>query len=376
MHRDHLGTILAISNSLGDVVEKRLFDAWGDIAKVQNGAGVALTRLTFIDRGYTGHEHLQSFKLINMNGRLYDPRLHRFLQPDNNLQEPYNTQNYNRYGYVLNNPLAYTDPTGEFWWSIVTAVVETVVNVFTHGVNVHNYDYQKTNMAWNIDKGLLQGNFGQILNRFTWGLGQTFVGNLISHGYNWAGNVEGVTYLDGATAIETNRDGDGAFSMGGYINGPKGFKADWKDHLFVHEYGHYIQGQWLGPLYIPVVATTSILSAAGLGGNEHESRWFEVQASRMGGKHFDDKYGSGAAGYVQGSANYFDYTSYKKGGITPYDNPRYLLYPAKYTNGALVPVNQQKGHQTSGARFSIWDIIVPVSPFVSALSLGISKIKK
>ena len=39
------------------------------------------------------------------------------MQPDNNLQEPYNTQNYNRYGYVLNNPLKYTDPTGEFTWS-------------------------------------------------------------------------------------------------------------------------------------------------------------------------------------------------------------------------------------------------------------------
>ena len=52
-----------------------------------------------------------------MNGRIYDPRLHRFLQPDNNLQEPYNTQNYNRYGYVLYNPLKYTDPSGEFTWS-------------------------------------------------------------------------------------------------------------------------------------------------------------------------------------------------------------------------------------------------------------------
>ena len=113
LHRDHLGTILAITNSSGDVVEKRLFDAWGDIIKVQNGAGANLVTLTFINRGYTGHEHLQQFRLINMNGRLYDPRLHRFLQPDNNLQEPYNTQNYNRYGYVLNNPLKYTDPTGE-----------------------------------------------------------------------------------------------------------------------------------------------------------------------------------------------------------------------------------------------------------------------
>ena len=48
-----------------------------------------------------------------MNGRLYDPKLHRFLQPDNFVQDPSNTQNYNRYGYVLNNPLKYTDPSGE-----------------------------------------------------------------------------------------------------------------------------------------------------------------------------------------------------------------------------------------------------------------------
>ena len=64
-----------------------------------------------------------------MNGRLYDPRLHRFLQPDNNLQEPYNTQNYNRYGYVLNNPLRYTDPTGESFWEIVAYVISTYILV-------------------------------------------------------------------------------------------------------------------------------------------------------------------------------------------------------------------------------------------------------
>ena len=65
-----------------------------------------------MDRGYTGHEHLQSVGLIHMNGRLYDPKLHRFLQTDNYVQDPSNTQNYNRYGYVLNNPLKYTDPSG------------------------------------------------------------------------------------------------------------------------------------------------------------------------------------------------------------------------------------------------------------------------
>jgi hypothetical protein len=48
-----------------------------------------------------------------MNGRLYDPMLHRFLMPDNFVQDPYSSLSYNRYSYVLNNPLMYTDPSGE-----------------------------------------------------------------------------------------------------------------------------------------------------------------------------------------------------------------------------------------------------------------------
>lgn len=110
--RDYQGTISAVTNAGGTIVEKRLFDAWGTIVKVQDGAGNTLNGLTILDRGYTGHEHLQSVGLINMNARLYDPMLHRFLQSDNYIQDITSTQNYNQYGYAYNNPLLYTDPTG------------------------------------------------------------------------------------------------------------------------------------------------------------------------------------------------------------------------------------------------------------------------
>jgi RHS repeat-associated protein len=66
-------------------------------------------------RGFTGHEHLPEFNLINMNGRVYDPILGRFLSPDNYIQLPDYTQSLNRYSYALNNPLIFTDPTGEKW---------------------------------------------------------------------------------------------------------------------------------------------------------------------------------------------------------------------------------------------------------------------
>ena len=61
-----------------------------------------------LGRGYTGHEHLDWFGLINMNARLYDPSLGRFLSPDPHVQAPDFSQNFNRYSYCLNNPLKYT----------------------------------------------------------------------------------------------------------------------------------------------------------------------------------------------------------------------------------------------------------------------------
>ena len=60
---------------------------------------------------------LPEFGLINMNGRVYDPTLGRFLSPDNYVQMPDNTQSFNRYSYCINNPLKYTDPDGQ-WFGI------------------------------------------------------------------------------------------------------------------------------------------------------------------------------------------------------------------------------------------------------------------
>ena len=115
LHRDYQGSIMAITNASASVIEKRLYNAWGEIVKIQDGAGNNLAKLTFFDRGYTGHQHLESVGLIHMNARLYDPKLHRFLQPDNFVQDPYNTQNYNRYAYCINNPLKYTDISGNIF---------------------------------------------------------------------------------------------------------------------------------------------------------------------------------------------------------------------------------------------------------------------
>jgi RHS repeat-associated protein len=67
------------------------------------------------DRGFTGHEHLNEIGLIHMNGRVYDPLIGRFMSADPFIQDPSNSQSYNRYAYVMNNPLSLTDPSGYRW---------------------------------------------------------------------------------------------------------------------------------------------------------------------------------------------------------------------------------------------------------------------
>ena len=66
-----------------------------------------------LHRGCMGHKMLNEFNLINMNGRVYDSVLGRFLSPDKYVQEGDNSQNYNSYSYCLNNPLKYADPSGD-----------------------------------------------------------------------------------------------------------------------------------------------------------------------------------------------------------------------------------------------------------------------
>jgi len=54
---------------------------------------------------------------------MYSPALGRFIQPDTIVPDMYNPQSLNRYSYVLNNPIRYTDPTGHFTESAINQYV-------------------------------------------------------------------------------------------------------------------------------------------------------------------------------------------------------------------------------------------------------------
>jgi RHS repeat-associated protein len=117
--RDNLGSITHLVNTSGVVVQELSYDVWGRLRNPANQVpyGPGSEPTLYLGRGYTGHEHLSQFGKINMNARLYDPSVGRFIYPDPVVQSPDNSQNYNRYAYCLNNnPLKYTDPSGEEWW--------------------------------------------------------------------------------------------------------------------------------------------------------------------------------------------------------------------------------------------------------------------
>lgn len=140
--RDHLDSVDTVTNDHGEIVEYLRFNAFGQrrTSEWANFEGyMSSSKPGFIHtkRGFTGHEHLGDLHLIHMNGRIYDPTVGRFLSPDPHVQDPYNTQSYNRYSYTLNNPLKHKDPSGYFFkaigrffkkfWRPIVAVAATVV---------------------------------------------------------------------------------------------------------------------------------------------------------------------------------------------------------------------------------------------------------
>ena len=123
LHYDHLGSVIAESGgdpadpaTYGKILRQFSYDAWGQARDPADwdGPPADAPQRAATDRGYTGHQMLDALGLIHMNGRIYDPHLGRFLSPDPLIQSPGNLQSYNRYSYVLNNPLSYTDPSGFF----------------------------------------------------------------------------------------------------------------------------------------------------------------------------------------------------------------------------------------------------------------------
>jgi RHS repeat-associated protein len=109
--RDHLGSVAAVTDDTGTVVERDAYDAWGRRRNVNGSDDPACSLTSQTTRGYTGQEMMDAVCQVNANARVYDATLARFTSVDP-LLNVYDGQNFNGYGYVRNNPLSMTDPTG------------------------------------------------------------------------------------------------------------------------------------------------------------------------------------------------------------------------------------------------------------------------
>lgn len=216
--RDNLGSITnLVSNNTK--LREYSYDAWGNMRNPtthQLYSSRIETPTLLLGRGYTGHEHHPYFGLINMNARMYEPLVGRFVSPDPFVQMPENSQSFNRYTYCLNNPLRYTDESGERF------LVDDIFAIVMGGT---------INLASNIIQGNINGNFWESVGKgamaFVAG-GVAGFGGLYPElgGWAWGGAVAGATnaWLGGSTTAEGILFGgaigivsSGAGALGGHL---------------------------------------------------------------------------------------------------------------------------------------------------------------
>lgn len=191
--RDYTGSITCVLSCNGSIDEALDYDAWGRLRDPSTHIAYMQeqTPSLFLGRGYTGHEHLPWFGLINMNARLYDPVFSRFLSPDPFVQMPDWSQNLNRFTYAMNNPLCYVDEDGQFFWVIVgaAAVIGGVTNL------IANWDHIKSaGGGWNA---FWRGTGYFLAGAVAGGVGAALGTGVVATGF-WSGALIGTA--GGATS--------------------------------------------------------------------------------------------------------------------------------------------------------------------------------
>ncbi|MFN3929152.1 MAG: RHS repeat-associated core domain-containing protein, partial [Thermoflexus sp.] len=197
LHADHLGSTTLLTDQSQQVIARRWYYPYGE---TRYAIGTLPT-----DRQFTGQRWDSGLALYDYRARYYHPALGRFLSADTIVPEPGNPQALNRYAYVLNNPLRYTDPTGHCPWCIAIgagAVMGAVIaygfqvaaNISQNGLNVQAF----TQVNWAaIGAGAVAGAVGVA----TFGVGTAVLGTGLA-GIVTAGAISGAVAGQAARATE------------------------------------------------------------------------------------------------------------------------------------------------------------------------------
>ncbi|HMW36443.1 MAG TPA: RHS repeat-associated core domain-containing protein [bacterium] len=303
--KDHLGSARTIVDQSGSSKAAIDYAPYGAIIRTSGSPNIAYQ--------FTGQEYDSTSGLWNYKARMYDAELGVFYAVDpagqfgsayiynndeyaqNNVTSQKDSVEINEMAspflYTGNNPVRYVDRNGELF--IIDDYAIGFVKGLAKGKNPFKTGWKHAQNSALIWGGLFQGSPTQILSRFTWELPQTVVGFTGAHGTNMFGNVKSVKYYDGATVIRTGSKGYWGITLGSYIIGSRemkvGIGTSLGHQLFMHEYGHYLQSQRNGPLYLTKYGIPSLANAAF--GSNHNKYWTETDANRRAERYFRVQHG-------------------------------------------------------------------------------------
>lgn len=192
-YADYQGSLMALTDVNGNVVEKYAYDPWGARRNPENWTLVDNRASWITNRGYTGHEHLDAFGIINMNGRVYDPLTAQFFSPDPYVQDPDNWLNYNRYTYCFGNPFKYSDPSGENPLLFIAGfLINSTIN-YLAGVRDSGYKNWTPNLTFGIGYSSTGGAFVGVSTN---GGAQFTNLGITKNGFTKGTTIDGVTNME------------------------------------------------------------------------------------------------------------------------------------------------------------------------------------
>jgi len=201
---------------------RRDAQSWA-IKHAEASSGLLTSALTL--RGFTGHEQLDEVGLVHMGGRVYDPILGRFLQADPFIQQPNNTQNLNRYSYVLNNPLNATDPSGYFFQMLVMWAVNYIATAYATttlgaalGMALQAYSYYGyAQMAVGAIRAIEGG--GTAMANFAGGMAKGYAKGMLFNGIMLGlSHLQNSASTNGPDAAKSVDNKQGSDSADGHLN--------------------------------------------------------------------------------------------------------------------------------------------------------------
>jgi len=151
LHGDHLGSTSVASTSSGALASRQTYYAFG---APRTSEGTLPTDYT-----YTGQKFDNSSNLMYYNARYYDATIGRFIQPDSIIPNVYNPQDLNRYAYVHNNPVRYTDPSGHFVF--VPLLIMAIGGVINAGVDYY-VTTQVNHQDYSVERGAAMFTVGAV----------------------------------------------------------------------------------------------------------------------------------------------------------------------------------------------------------------------